>query len=374
MHVVAGGARREVRHATLAPAAFAGMTSGALLVTDFDFALPPDLVANRPVEPRDGARLLVFDRRSGKLDHRVFADLPKFLRPGDLLVLNDTRVRPWRLRGRRDTGGAVECLLLSLVGARGEALIKPSKKLRTGDALPMEGGAITLVLGASLGGGRWSVELTVPAGDVMATLERVGRAPLPPYIARDGSEDVAADRERYQTVFARVPGAVAAPTAGLHFTPELLAAVRAMGVDVAHVTLHVGEGTFAPLRTTVVEQHRMHPEAYELPAATAAAVAATRARGGRVIAVGTTSCRTLETCARDDRTVASGAGQSELFLYPGRPLRIVDALLTNFHLPQSTLLMLVAAFAGHRETLAAYREAVERRYRFFSFGDAMLIV
>ena len=345
-----------------------------VLVTDFDFVLPPHLVADRPAEPRDSARLLVFDRRTGSAEHRTFRDLPGFLRSGDLLVLNDTRVRPWRLRGKRATGGAVECLLLSLSGDCARAFVKPSKKLRAGDTVAMEGGALELHLVAPLGGGRWDVRLVAPGGDVAAAIERSGRAPLPPYIPRDANEDIALDRERYQTVFARVPGAVAAPTAGLHFTPALLAAIAAMGVQIAYVTLHVGEGTFAPLRSTVVEEHRMHAEAYELSAATAAAVAVVRSRGGRVVAVGTTSCRTLETCARDDRTVAAGTGESELFLYPGRPLRVVDALLTNFHLPQSTLLMLVAAFAGHAETLALYREAVQRGYRFFSFGDAMLVV
>lgn len=348
--------------------------NAAVLVTDFDFPLPPHLIASTPAEPRDSARLLVHDRRTGDSQHQVFRDLPGFLRAGDLLVLNDTRVRPWRLRGRRATGGACECLLLRLDGAVGEGFVKPSKKLRSGDTVVMEDGAIELRLLEALGGGRWRLSLAARSGDVAEALERVGRAPLPPYIARDGREDTGADRERYQTVFARVPGAVAAPTAGLHFTPELLAAIRALGVHTATVTLHVGEGTFAPLRTQVVEEHRMHAEAYELPAATAAAVAAARARGGRVIAVGTTSCRTLETAARDDRTVEAGSGESSLFLYPGRPFRVVDALLTNFHLPQSTLLMLVAAFAGRERTLALYADAVARGYRFFSFGDAMLIL
>lgn len=344
-----------------------------MLVKDFDFLLPPDQIASRPAEPRDRARLFVHDRSSRRNEHRIFADLPTFLRAGDLLVLNDTRVRPWRLRGRRPTGGAVECLLLRLEGHAGEAFVKPSKKLHAGDWLEMEG-ILDLLLVEPLGGGRWRVELAAREGDVGEVLERVGRAPLPPYIKRDGREDRAADRERYQTVFARVPGAVAAPTAGLHFTPALLDRIRGLGVEIAHVTLHVGEGTFAPLRTEVVEEHHMHAETYELPVATALAVAATRARGGRVIAVGTTSCRVLETCAREDRTVAAGSGESSLFLYPGKPVRVVDALLTNFHLPQSTLLMLVAAFAGREPVLTAYREAVERGYRFFSFGDAMLLV
>ena len=342
-------------------------------VSDFDFSLPSQLLAATPAEPRDHARLLVHDRRSATDVHARVFDLPRFLRAGDLLVLNDTRVMPWRLRGVRATGGAVECLLVALQADAGEAFLKPSKKLRVGGRLPMEEGAVEVELLASLGQGRWRVLLRAREGSVAAALEACGRAPLPPYIPRDGAEDKARDRERYQTVFARAPGAIAAPTAGLHFTPELLQRLQELGVGIAHVTLHVGEGTFAPLRTEVVEEHRMHAERYELPAATAAAVAATRARGGRVVAVGTTSCRTLETCARDDGTVAAGAGASDLFLYPGRTFRVVDALLTNFHLPQSTLLMLVAAFAGREPILAVYRDAIERGYRFYSFGDAMLI-
>ncbi len=351
-----------------------GMTALRVRVSDFHFELPPERIAERPVEPRDQARLLVHDRRTRGNRHALVADLPDLLRAGDLLVLNDTRVMPWRLRGQRATGGAVECLLVRLEGDAGEALVKPSKKLRAGDVVAMEGGALQLHLREAIGPGRWSVALAARDGSVQQSLERCGRAPLPPYIHRDGGEDVAADRERYQTVFARAPGAIAAPTAGLHFTPALLQALAAHGVETAWVTLHVGEGTFAPLRTDVVEQHRMHAERYELPAATAAAVAAAKSRGSRVVAVGTTSCRTLETCARADGTVAAGAGESSLFLYPGQPFRVVDALLTNFHLPQSTLLMLVAAFAGREEVLAVYREAVARGYRFFSFGDAMLIV
>ncbi len=345
-----------------------------MLVSDFDFPLPTERIATHPAEPRDSARLLVHERATGRDRHAHVRDLPQFLRAGDLLVLNDTRVQPWRLRGRRDTGGAVECLLLRVEGDRAEAFVKPSKKLVPGQRLAMEDGAIEVELRERGDGGRWQLRLHTRGGDVAAALERCGRAPLPPYIARDGREDARADRDRYQTVFARAPGAVAAPTAGLHFTPELLAALQGGGVELAYVTLHVGEGTFEPIRVAEVEQHRMHAERYELPAATAAAIAATRARGGRVVAVGTTSCRTLETCARDDRTVAPGSGSSDIFLFPGRPFRVVDALLTNFHLPQSTLLMLVAAFAGRDAILAVYRDAVAAGYRFYSFGDAMLIV
>lgn len=348
-------------------------------VSEFDFVLPPEQIASRSVEPRDQARMFVHDRATGENRHLVVADLADLLKPGDLLVLNDTRVRPWRLRGQRATGGAVECLLLRLDAHggddwQGEGFVKPSKKLRVGDQLPMEDGSVTIELLAALGGGRWRLRVSSADGEVVQALEKCGRAPLPPYVERPREEDVAGDRARYQTVFAREPGAVAAPTAGLHFTPELLERLQQRGVEIAFVTLHVGEGTFAPMRAEVVADHRMHEEVYNLPAETAAAVQQARARGSRVVAVGTTSCRTLETCATDDRTVVAGSGASDLFLYPGRKFRVVDVLLTNFHLPQSTLLMLVAAFAGHEETLALYRDAVARGYRFYSFGDAMLLV
>jgi S-adenosylmethionine:tRNA ribosyltransferase-isomerase len=342
-------------------------------VADFDYELPEGAIARQPAEPRDSARLLVYDRAARSAQHRVFRELPALLRRGDLLVLNDTRVRPWRLCGRRRSGGRVECLLLQLHGRRGEGFVKPSARLAPGEEVAMEGGAVQLRLLAHTGGGRWTFEVLCD-GEPEAVLERCGRAPLPPYIARDGSEDPAVDRARYQTVFARAPGAVAAPTAGLHFTPELLLALAAAGVATATVTLHVGEGTFAPVRAAEVEEHRMHAERYELPAAAAAAVAAARARGGRVVAVGTTSCRVLETCALQGRTVRAGAGESTLFLHPGASFGVVDALITNFHLPQSTLLMLVAAFAGRDEVLRLYRDALLRGYRFYSFGDAMLLV
>lgn len=343
-------------------------------VSEFGFDLPDELIADRSVEPRDQARMFVHDRATRQNQHRVVADLPEFLAPGDLLILNDTRVRPWRLRGRRETGGAVECLLLRLEGAVGEAFVKPSKKLKVGDELPMEDGSVTVELLEAMGGGRWRLRVRARGGDVVAALERCGRAPLPPYVERPSEEDVAGDRARYQTLFASKPGAVAAPTAGLHFTESLFARLEERGVEKAFVTLHVGEGTFAPMRAEVVEEHRMHEEIFELPPETAAAVRRTKERGGRVVAVGTTSCRTLETCANDDGTVTAQRGASDLFLYPGSRFRCVDALLTNFHLPESTLVMLVAAFVGHQETLALYREAIEERYRFYSFGDAMLLL
>lgn len=346
-------------------------------VSEFAFDLPPELIADRSAEPRDQARMFVHERATRADRHLVVADLPDVLREGDLLVLNNTRVRPWRLRGARPTGGAVECLLLRLdpEDCVGEAFVKPSKKLAVGDRLPMEGGSVEIELQAHLGGGRWRLRVAAAEGeDVASALERCGRAPLPPYVRLPSDEDVAGDRARYQTVFASEPGAVAAPTAGLHFTAQLLERLAARGVETAYVTLHVGEGTFAPLRAEVVEEHRMHKEEFELPEETAVAVRRTRERGGRVVAVGTTSCRTLETCATDDRLVAAQRGASDLFLYPGSRFRCVDALLTNFHLPESTLLMLVAAFVGHQETLALYRDAVAARYRFYSFGDAMLLL
>ena len=343
-------------------------------VSEFDFTLPPELIASCSVEPRDQARMFVHNRSDRQSHHKVVADLPGLLEPGDLLVLNDTRVRPWRLRGRRTTGGAVECLLLSLVGDIGEAFVKPSKKLRVGDRLPMENGSVTLELEEALAGGRWRLRVIADSGDVVGALEKCGRAPLPPYIERPADEDVAHDRARYQTVFAREAGAVAAPTAGLHFTTDLLQRLMNRGVEIAYVTLHVGEGTFAPMRAEIVTDHRMHEEFYDLPESTALAVARARDRGSRVVAVGTTSCRTLETCATTDRMVTAASGRSDLFMYPGRQFQVVDALLTNFHLPQSTLIMLVSAFAGHQETLDLYREAIAERYRFFSFGDAMLLL
>jgi S-adenosylmethionine:tRNA ribosyltransferase-isomerase len=305
----------------------------------------------------------------------VFRDLPELLRPNDLVVVNDTRVQPWRLRGHRRTGGRVEVLLVEQTATGFRGYGKPARKLAVGEPVVLEDGALTLWPRADLGAGMFEFELRAGEGRSVATeLDRVGRAPLPPYIARDGSEDVAADRAQYQTVFAAHDGAIAAPTAGLHFTPELLARLRDAGVATAGVTLHVGIGTFAPLRVEQVEQHTMHSERYDLPAATAQAVACTRAAGGRVVAVGTTAARTLETCAQDDRGVRAGHGATDLFLYPGKTLRVVDALITNFHLPKSTLLMLVAAMVGRERVLELYRAAIARGYRFYSFGDAMLVL
>jgi S-adenosylmethionine:tRNA ribosyltransferase-isomerase len=328
-------------------------------VSDFRFELPERLIAHRPVEPRDAARLLVYERASRRAVHRRVADLPELLADGDLLVFNDTRVLACRLVGRRPTGGRIEVTILERQGDLARGYVKPARKLRVGAPVQLEGGRVELEPLADLGGGVFRFRLSAE-GDLDQALEEVGRAPLPPYLHPADAED---DRERYQTVFARVPGAVAAPTAGLHFTDSLLARLRARSVELAWVTLHVGEGTFAPVRAELVEHHVMHAERYELPAATAAAVDAARRRGRRVIAVGTTSARVLESRATASRTVSTGSGETRLFLYPGRPLRVVDALLTNFHLPESTLLMLVAALVGREELLELYREAVRLDYR-----------
>lgn len=355
-------------------------------LSDFTFELPDELVAQTPSAERTGARLLAHDVGANATRHGVVSDLPELLRAGDLLVFNDTRVVPARLVGRRATGGRVELLLVSWSEGetfRATALVKPAAKLNPDERVELEGGALRGRLlererdAEGVATARWRVDLERPDGApaTLADVERCGRMPLPPYVrrAREGADERSAlDRERYQTVYARNPGAVAAPTAGLHFTRELLAALEARGVERAFVTLHVGLGTFAPVQVDDVESHVMHRETFELPGATARAVARARDRGGRVVAVGTTSVRVLETCAAEGELVAA-SGSTQLFLRPGSPFRVVDALWTNFHLPHSTLLMLVCAFAGTERTLALYREAVEQRYRFFSYGDAMLL-
>jgi S-adenosylmethionine:tRNA ribosyltransferase-isomerase len=333
--------------------------------SDFHYDLPPELIAQVPLAERRASRLLVLDGDSGSFEDRLFADLPRLLRPGDLLVFNDTRVLPARVRGQKPTGGRVELLLERLLDRR-RALVhlRASHKPQSGTHVELPGGARARVLGRA--GEHTEVELD---RDVVPFLEAHGETPLPPYIARTPD---AADRERYQTVFARTPGAVAAPTAGLHFDAPMLDALAALGVERAFLTLHVGAGTFAPVRTERVEDHELHAEWLEVPESTCSAVERCRARGGRVVAVGTTSVRALETAARGG-TLAPFAGDSRLYIYPGFEFQVVDAMVTNFHLPESSLLMLVAAFAGREQTLAAYRHAVERRYRFFSYGDAMFV-
>jgi S-adenosylmethionine:tRNA ribosyltransferase-isomerase len=334
---------------------------------DLDYALPPDLIAQEPASERTAARLLVVGRQPEALAHETVAALPRLLRAGDLLVLNDARVVPARVRGRRPSGGRLELLLLAeRDDGEWEALVRGSP--RVGERIHLPGATGTWT--AALGEGRWRLALDV-GGPVSAWLEQVGEVPLPPYIRRPGGP-TAADRERYQTTFARVPGAVAAPTAGLHFTPALLAAAADAGISHVTLTLHVGPGTFLPVRGGDLETHRMAPERYELPAAAAARIEAVRGEGGRVVAVGTTTVRALESAAGDGR-LRAGSGEAGLFICPGHRFQVVDALLTNFHLPGTPLLALVAAFAGRSVMAAAYAEAVRQRYRFYSYGDAMLI-
>ena len=340
-------------------------------LADYDYELPPERIAQEPVEPRDAARLLVLERASGARHHAHVRDLPGWLRPGDLLVRNATRVLPARLRGRKATGGAAEALLLGEAHAprRFRALVRAGGRLRVGQKLRFEGAGLALDAEIAALAPDGSVELAFADGPSPFAL---GEAPLPPYIRRNAPRP--ADAERYQTVYARAPGSVAAPTAGLHFTPALLEALAARGVGIADLVLHVGIGTFRPLRLEDVAAGRLHAERFELPAETAAAVARTRAAGGRVVAVGTTSARVLESRAREGGLVEPGAGETELLLAPGARFRAVDALLTNFHLPRSSLLLLVAAFAGRERVLEAYADAVARGYRFYSYGDAMLVL
>ena len=334
---------------------------------EFDYHLPAELIAQQPVDRRDRSRLLVVDRDSGSMAHRHFADLPDYLRAGDILVVNDSRVLPARLKGTRlATGGNVELLLLQELGPdRWLALARPAKRLRPGDRLAF--GALAATVEEEREEGLRVVRFEPGQRPLRSWLEEVGELPLPPYI-----RERPADPERYQTVYAREAGSVAAPTAGLHFTPELLSSLGEQGIRVATVTLHVGLGTFRPVHAEYVQSHRMHAEYGVLPAETAAALAATRVRGGRVVAVGTTAVRVLESAALVAQDSA-WYGWTDIFIYPGFHFRAVDALITNFHLPRSTLLMLVSAFAGKELIDRAYAVAVADRYRFFSFGDAMLI-
>lgn len=343
----------------------------------FDYDLPPELIAQQPLPERDASRLLVLDRATGAVRHRAFRDLPDLLNPGDLLVVNRSRVLPARLLGRRVQGGAAEVLLVRAHPddeGLWDALVRPGRRLRPGDVIEVAEDLSVRIETAS-GQGREpgplrTVRLLARDGDVAATLERHGHVPLPPYIRRP---DAPEDRQRYQTVYAREAGSVAAPTAGLHFTSALLEALRQRGIGQAEVVLHVGPGTFRPVEVENVADHRVDPEAFVIPPETAEAVAQAKARGGRVVAVGTTATRTLETAA-DARAPGSDAGETALVIVPGHRFRVVDGLVTNFHLPRSSLLLLVAAFAGREPVLAAYEEAVRERYRFYSYGDAMLIV
>ena len=337
--------------------------------SDFYFDLPPELIAQTPLERRDASRLLALDKATGATRHLHFYDLPSLLHPGDCLVLNDSRVLPARLIGKRTGGGACEVLLLIDRGDKvWECLVRPGKKLRPGAKVTFGDGELSAqVVGEEAGGNRL-VRFDYD-GIFLETLERLGKMPLPPYIKAELE-----DSERYQTVYSKVVGSAAAPTAGLHFTPELLGQVQTMGVRVCYVTLHVGLGTFRPVKAENLDEHEMHSEYCVIPPETADMVNETKRRGGRVICVGTTSCRTIESWSDEDGTLKASAGWTNIFIYPGYRFKVLDGLITNFHLPESTLVMLVSALAGREHVLAAYGEAVRERYRFFSFGDAMLIV
>jgi S-adenosylmethionine:tRNA ribosyltransferase-isomerase len=354
-------------------------------IRDFDYTLPPELIAQTPVEPRDSSRLLVVRRDAQTLEHHTFRDVVEYVRPGDLLVANQSRVLPARLRGVKEgTGGAAEVLLLAVRTDCGpdtwEALVKPGRRLHEGQRIVFGEGALAAEVGERTPSGGRIVRLSARTGDVAGALARIGSMPLPPYI-----HTPLRDAERYQTVYAREPGSAAAPTAGLHFTPELLAELERRGIATVFVTLHIGLDTFRPIGEENLDQHAMHSEEIELSAETAAHINATRAAGGRIVAVGTTAVRTLEAVAalaaerREGSTgpgelVVPYRGRTSLFIRPGHCFRAVDVMLTNFHLPRSTLVVLVSAFAGRELILRAYAEAVRERYRFYSFGDAMLLL
>ncbi|WP_406678729.1 tRNA preQ1(34) S-adenosylmethionine ribosyltransferase-isomerase QueA [Moorella sp. ACPs] len=338
---------------------------------EFDYDLPPELIAQTPVEPRDASRLLVLHREGDYLEHRHFYDLPDYLHEGDVLVLNETRVLPARLWGRRaGTGARIEVLLLTRRDRdTWEALVRPGRRVPVGTEIIFGQGELKARATATSGGGERVLQFSYQEGPFEALLDRLGEMPLPPYIKAKPQ-----DPGRYQTVYARVEGSAAAPTAGLHFTPRLLEQLRGQGVQIVYLLLHVGLGTFRPVKVENIEEHHMHAEYYEVTPEAAAAINAARARGGRIVAVGTTVVRTLETVATEGGLIQPGSGWTDIFIYPGYRFKAVDCLITNFHLPKSTLIMLVSAFAGREKILAAYRTAVAEGYRFFSFGDAMLIL
>lgn len=339
-------------------------------VKDFDYELPQELIAQDPLEDRSGSRLMVLDRQTGAVTHKIFKDITDYLEPGDCLVINNTKVIPARLFGVRvGTEAKIELLLLRRQeGDVWETLVKPGKKCRVGTQISFGDGLLTGEIIDVVEDGNRLIRFYYE-GIFEEILDRLGQMPLPPYITHQLQ-----DKNRYQTVYARFDGSAAAPTAGLHFTPELLDAIRAKGVTVAEVTLHVGLGTFRPVKADTVEEHHMHSEFYRIEQSEADKINAAKAAGGRVIAVGTTSTRTMESAALADGTIPAKSGWTDIFIYPGYTFRVVDALITNFHLPQSTLVMLVSALAGREHVLQAYAEAVKERYRFFSFGDAMLIL
>lgn len=338
--------------------------------TDFYFDLPQELIAQDPLEDRSASRLLVLNKDTGAVEHHRFQEITNYLRPGDCLVLNNTKVIPARLLGvKEDTGAAIEVLLLKRHGNDvWETLVKPGKKARPGTKIVFGEGALRAEVLEVVEEGNRLIQFSYE-GIFEEVLDRLGEMPLPPYITHKLQ-----DKNRYQTVYAKYEGSAAAPTAGLHFTEKLLEEIRAMGVETAFVTLHVGLGTFRPVKAENLSDHHMHSEHYEITEETADIINRTKENGGRVFCVGTTSCRTIESAADADGRVQAGCGDTEIFIYPGYRFKVLDCLITNFHLPESTLVMLVSALAGRENVLAAYREAVEERYRFFSFGDAMLII
>lgn len=337
--------------------------------SDFYYDLPRELIAQTPLDKRDSSRLMTLDRMTGETAHHHFYELPEFLNPGDCLILNDSRVLPARLLGQRlPGGGACEVLLLIDRGEKTwECLVRPGRKMRTGAKLSFGNGELTAEVVGEVEGGNRLVRFDFE-GIFLEVLEHLGKMPLPPYIKEELQ-----DQERYQTVYSKVLGSAAAPTAGLHFTPELLEKIAAKGVGIGYVTLHVGLGTFRPVKEEEITDHEMHSEYCVISQETADLINRTKANGGRCICVGTTSCRTLESWAAEDGHMEPKAGWTNIYIYPGYKFKVMDGLVTNFHLPESTLIMLVSAFAGREHVLAAYREAVEEKYRFFSFGDAMFI-
>ncbi len=337
--------------------------------SDFFYELPPEQIAQTPLERRDSSRLLILDRESGKVSHGSFPDILDRIQPGDCLVMNDSRVLPARLLGHRPTGGAAELLLLTQrEGDLWECLAKPGRKLREGATILFGDGDLTATIVGQTPTGNRLVKFEYE-GIFLELLERLGKMPLPPYIKEELE-----DGERYQTVYSKVNGSAAAPTAGLHFTKELLGKLEAKGVRLAYVTLHVGLGTFRPVQVDDVNNHHMHSEFCMISRETAEILNETKARGGRIICVGTTSCRTLESLAEENGSFRESSAWTDIFIYPGYQFKAMDGLITNFHLPESTLIMLVSAFAGYEPVMAAYRQAVQEGYRFFSFGDAMLIL
>ena len=337
--------------------------------SDFYYDLPEELIAQTPLEQRDTSRLMTLERDTGKIEHHHFYDLLSYLKEGDCLILNNSRVLPARLLGQRlPGGGACEVLLLIDRGDKTwECLVRPGRKMRTGAKLSFGNGELTAEIVGELEGGNRLVRFDYE-GIFLEVLEQLGKMPLPPYIKAELQ-----DRERYQTVYSKVVGSAAAPTAGLHFTPELLGKIAEKGVGIGYVTLHVGLGTFRPVKEDEITDHEMHSEYCVIPQETADLINRTKANGGRVICVGTTSCRTLESWANEDGTMEAKGGWTNIYIYPGYKFKVMDGLVTNFHLPESTLIMLVSAFAGRENVLVAYREAVRERYRFFSFGDAMFL-